>query len=493
MAETTPNYGNADSYSAEASATIKARNCLEVSGARTVAPTAGPGGAFAGVAAYDVPKGELVTVRTTGVHTLRCTGDIAAGARVTTAPGGAVTVGEPAIGIAQSPSVGGACRVKLIAPGGGGSGGASWADVHAAAEKATPVDGDDFALMDSAATWGLKRITFGALKARLLDYVSTAAATFSNKTLTSPTVNTPRITGGTYDNVTGAMQGGTTSESIGTPGRVAVMSHVSAGATASVAVLPDLHNALAYHILRGGTVSVTVNGVDKTSSVALENAFQPNSMPAEIATQATTDVVVIEADLTAYRDGDPAVGVLAQPIIGAQGRWHSFARSVTLEVHDGSAWTQAATASNVNGQFAAWAGAMKFPGRIRWTFTNMASASVLRINSLYAISVADGDAGFSGFLPRGGGRLYGSTAKPPAVTASGKDSAIPLVIGGKNADVTTPDGAIFTTLVPMPASGTAAGRRGMIAFAADGSSAAVCVTSGAAGAAVWKRITLAAF
>ncbi|GAB2531095.1 hypothetical protein [Simplicispira piscis] len=44
------------------------------------------------------------------------------------------------------------------------------AHIHAATSKATPVDADELGLSDSAASWGLKKLTFANLKAVLLAY-----------------------------------------------------------------------------------------------------------------------------------------------------------------------------------------------------------------------------------------------------------------------------------------------------------------------------------
>lgn len=53
--------------------------------------------------------------------------------------------------------------------GGFGTGGVA-ADTHAAASKTTPVDADEIPLVDSAASWVLKKLTWANLKATLLTY-----------------------------------------------------------------------------------------------------------------------------------------------------------------------------------------------------------------------------------------------------------------------------------------------------------------------------------
>lgn len=60
---------------------------------------------------------------------------------------------------------------------------------HAATEKTTPVDSDEFTLLDSAASYVLKRLTWANLKATIKSYYDSVTATLTNKTLTKPVVN----------------------------------------------------------------------------------------------------------------------------------------------------------------------------------------------------------------------------------------------------------------------------------------------------------------
>jgi hypothetical protein len=55
----------------------------------------------------------------------------------------------------------------------GASGGDIAATTHAATSKATPVDADELPLVDSAASWGLKKLTWANLKATLKSYFDT--------------------------------------------------------------------------------------------------------------------------------------------------------------------------------------------------------------------------------------------------------------------------------------------------------------------------------
>ena len=55
--------------------------------------------------------------------------------------------------------------------------------IHAAASKAPPVDADEFGLIDSAASWGLKKLTWANLKATLKAYYDSVVSTLTNKTI----------------------------------------------------------------------------------------------------------------------------------------------------------------------------------------------------------------------------------------------------------------------------------------------------------------------
>ena len=53
------------------------------------------------------------------------------------------------------------------------------ADIHAATSKATPVDADEIPLSDSAASWGLKKLTWSNLKATIKAYFDTIYLSFA--------------------------------------------------------------------------------------------------------------------------------------------------------------------------------------------------------------------------------------------------------------------------------------------------------------------------
>lgn len=119
ITEYSPNYAPGESISLTAAAAVKAGQCLVVTGNELVSPSSAADGAFVGVAGYDAKLGEKVTVRTEGVMTLKATGAIAAGARVTTAATGTVaalsgTAYDTVIGIALSAAANNVVKVKLI-------------------------------------------------------------------------------------------------------------------------------------------------------------------------------------------------------------------------------------------------------------------------------------------------------------------------------------------------------------------------------------------
>lgn len=90
MASYTPIFKPGAEVTLTASATITAGDALVVSGQQTVAPSAGPSAAYAGVAATDAASGELVVVIGPAVHELNSSGTINDGDLIRTATGGDV-------------------------------------------------------------------------------------------------------------------------------------------------------------------------------------------------------------------------------------------------------------------------------------------------------------------------------------------------------------------------------------------------------------------
>lgn len=60
------------------------------------------------------------------------------------------------------------------------------AGIHAATAKTTPVSADELALIDSAASNGLKKLTWSDLQAAIKSYYDSVSTTMTNKTLVSP-------------------------------------------------------------------------------------------------------------------------------------------------------------------------------------------------------------------------------------------------------------------------------------------------------------------
>ncbi|ETT24875.1 phage protein [Rhodococcus aetherivorans] len=119
MADHTPIFRPGQGITRSTSAAVTGGQLVAVSGNDTVAPTTAATAAWLGVAAFDAPSGEKVTVICEGVHELTASGAIAAGARVVPAAAGAVadlgagTDYSQIVGIALAAAAGGKVRVKL--------------------------------------------------------------------------------------------------------------------------------------------------------------------------------------------------------------------------------------------------------------------------------------------------------------------------------------------------------------------------------------------
>jgi len=86
-----------------------------------------------------------------------------------------------------------------------GAGGAAWeaaavtyagaaSEIHAATDKATPVDADELGLVDSAASWGLKKLTWANLKTTLSSVFAVLAGKSGGQTLVGGTGVTDALT-----------------------------------------------------------------------------------------------------------------------------------------------------------------------------------------------------------------------------------------------------------------------------------------------------------
>lgn len=86
-----------------------------------------------------------------------------------------------------------------------GAGGAAWeaaavtyagaaSEIHAATDKATPVDADELGLVDSAASWGLKKLSWANLKTTLSSVFAVLAGKSGGQTLIGGTGVTDKLT-----------------------------------------------------------------------------------------------------------------------------------------------------------------------------------------------------------------------------------------------------------------------------------------------------------
>jgi hypothetical protein len=65
--------------------------------------------------------------------------------------------------------------------------------LHQNAEKTTPVDADELPLADSTLGWSYRRLSWANLKLAVGVYYNSLTATMTNKTITAPTITTPKI------------------------------------------------------------------------------------------------------------------------------------------------------------------------------------------------------------------------------------------------------------------------------------------------------------
>lgn len=135
--------------------------------------------------------------------------------------------------------------------GGGGGGGAT--DIHGATQKATPADSDEFGLVDSAASWGLKKWTWANLKAALKAYYDGVTSALTYKDLTSPTNTFPTFNQDTTGGAAKLLSART------------VRTNLASGSTASfdgtANITPGVTGTLP--VANGGTGAATLTGLVK--------------------------------------------------------------------------------------------------------------------------------------------------------------------------------------------------------------------------------------
>lgn len=92
---------------------------------------------------------------------------------------------------------------------------ATAAIIAAATGKTTPVDADEMSLIDTAASWRLKRLTWANLKATLLTYFSALTSTWAISTTGNAATSTTatNLSGGSVNGTTGTFSGAVSSSS----------------------------------------------------------------------------------------------------------------------------------------------------------------------------------------------------------------------------------------------------------------------------------------
>ena len=183
---------------------------------------------------------------------------------------------------------------------------------HAATSKTTPVDADELPLSDSAATFGLKKLTWANLVATLKTYFDSVATTLTNKTLTSPV-----ISGGTINN---AVIGGTTPNA----GAFTTVSVNGADQGASNA---QLTYTIAYALDQAAMANKRVTDATSYQNQTGVASFTQSASSALIRTYATATVSLSKA----YPNTDYQVivePVSATPALGFEGQITVQSRAV---------------------------------------------------------------------------------------------------------------------------------------------------------------------
>ncbi|MCA9334549.1 hypothetical protein KC953_00215, partial [Candidatus Saccharibacteria bacterium] len=192
--------------------------------------------------------------------------------------------------------------------------------------------------------------------------------------------------------------------------------------------ISGLHNDLAYLVERGGAVVCTLNGVDQGDK---SNLFRGATQ--FLTVNATSDVYVLEITLPtidmpyndAYTLGCHSYGV--------------FAQDVKIEIYRGAAWTNVYEVTNTT-EDSHWVAPNPAASttKYRFTFTNFVNTNPFRLMEIfsichqsYGLSVRDSMT----TLPRNGGSIYGTTALPPTLTATGSDTNIDIKLTAKGTGV----------------------------------------------------------
>ena len=172
------------------------------------------------------------------------------------------------------------------------------AEIHAATSKITPVDADELGLSDSAASWGLKKLTFANLKAGLLAYLQgqfrekiTAPRTYYVRTDGSDSnTGLSNTAGGAFLTVQKAVD---TAASIDL-GTYDVTIYVGAGTWTAATTLKTLVGA-GQVVIRGVNADMTSTVVHTTGASCFDGAFAGRYRFEWLRLQTTTSGCCISA------------------------------------------------------------------------------------------------------------------------------------------------------------------------------------------------------
>jgi hypothetical protein len=227
-------------------------------------------------------------------------------------------------------------------------------------------------------------------------------------------------------------------ESVGAPRRVAVSSAASINSPfGSSHITPIFDNRLSYADLRGATVTVTRGGEPFIDAFNLADMFRPDNRFATFSGMGDGDPVVIEVDFLAV-----PINVLGATAVGIEGRSNQSFQDVKLELWDPleRGWLLVGECTdNRTGSFAADLAPVNRVTKLRVTASRPVSGTAGYISQLFLVSSVTAPVP-QGFLPRGGGNLYGTEAQPPALTASGGDVNIDLRLAAKGSGHVTANG-----------------------------------------------------
>lgn len=151
---------------------------------------------------------------------------------------------------------------------------ANWiANFHARTSKATPVDADEIPLADSAATFGLKKLTWANIKATLLTYFNTKFSRASFRTqATANSTLTLTVSDNEIQEFTGTTAGQIVQEADVTTLFIGYKRRISNKSTQSIAVNSSGGN-LIYTVPAGTDWLFTCNAITGTTAASWSNSY----------------------------------------------------------------------------------------------------------------------------------------------------------------------------------------------------------------------------